>query len=201
MLDGEYSRGWNFDEAFVEELLTSNPALDKLSYGGLPDVRVIVFKGIPVMAMTRLPTKESKGKANLHQGAIGAGIDLITGKIVNAIVDHKKTPITHHPDTNIKLIGEKIPFWKRILKIAIKSQKAVGLGYVGVDVAIDKKKGPLVMEVNKRPGIEIQNANRKPLLVRLQAVEDFLANRKEVSVEEGIEAMHLLNSKNWELPS
>lgn len=149
------------------------------------------------MAMTRLPTRKSDGKANLHQGAVGAGIDLTTGRIKSAVVAHQKNPITHHPDTGVELIGQQIPFWSEILYLAVKAQSQTGLGYVGVDIVIDKSKGPLVMEVNKRPGLEIQNANREPLLKKLQAVENFLANQNETesSVEGCIMAMRLLESQ------
>jgi len=198
-IDGEYSGRWLPDKAFIEELLIAHPELAKLSYRGLPDIRVIVFRGVPIMAMARLPTKKSGGKANLHQGAIGAGIDLTTGRIINAVVAHQKNPITHHPDTSVKLIEQQIPFWDEILSMAVKAQRQTELGYVGVDVVIDKHKGPLVMEVNKRPGLEIQNANRKPLLERLQAVEMFLANKGDISVEEGTRTMRLLESRNWKL--
>lgn len=196
-MDGEYSGRWMPDTLLMEELLIAHPELAKLSYSGLPDVRVIVFRGVPVMAMTRLPTRKSDGKANLHQGAVGAGIDLTTGRIKSAVVAHQKNPITHHPDTGVELIGQQIPFWSEILYLAVKAQSQTGLGYVGVDIVIDKSKGPLVMEVNKRPGLEIQNANREPLLKKLQAVENFLANQNETesSVEGCIMAMRLLESQ------
>jgi len=198
-IDGEYSGRWLPDKACIEELLIAHPDLAKLSYSGLPDIRVIVFRGVPVMTMARLPTMKSSGKANLHQGAIGAGIDLTTGQITNAVVAHQKKPITHHPDTGIKLTGQKIPFWDKILGMAIRAQRETRLGYVGVDIVIDKDKGPLVMEVNKRPGLEIQNANRKPLLERLRAVEMFLADKGDISVDEGIRVMRLSETRNWKL--
>jgi len=43
---------------------------------GLPDIRVIVYNRIPIVAMLRIPSKYSDGKANLHLGAYAAGIDL-----------------------------------------------------------------------------------------------------------------------------
>lgn len=194
-MDGEYSGRWIPDTILMEERITAHPELARLSYSGLPDIRVIVFKGIPVMAMTRLPTKKSRGKANLHQGAIGAGIDLTTGKITSAIIAHQKNLITHHPDTDIELIGQQIPLWSEILYLAVEAQMQTGLGYVGVDIVIDKTLGPLVMEVNKRPGLEIQNANQEPLLKKLQAVENLTnQNEADTSVEACIMVMHLLES-------
>jgi len=198
-MDGEYSGKWLPDKVFMEELLTAHAEIAKLSCVGLPDIRVIVLRGVPIMAMTRLPTKKSRGKANLHQGAIGAGIDLKTGRITNAVIANERNPLTFHPDTGVKLIDQQIPLFDEILRMAVTAQKETELGYAGVDVVIDKYRGPLIMEVNKRPGLEIQNANHKPLLERLRAVEMFLENKGEISVEEGIKIMDLLESKNWKL--
>ena len=46
-----------------------------------------------------------------------------------------------------------------------------GLGYQGVDIVLDKDMGPLILELNARPGLNIQIANRAGLLLRLEAVE------------------------------
>jgi len=39
---------------------------------GLPDIRIICFNMVPVIAMLRIPTELSDGKANLHSGACAA---------------------------------------------------------------------------------------------------------------------------------
>ena len=46
------------------------------------------------MAMLRLPTKASGGRANLHQGAIGAGVDLVTGVTHHAVLKNRKASIS-----------------------------------------------------------------------------------------------------------
>jgi hypothetical protein len=81
-----YALGGQSDVAFVEELLEVHPALTKIVNDGVPDVRVIVHRGVPVMSMMRLPTRRSRGRANLHQGAIGAGV-AASGRIVHAVLD------------------------------------------------------------------------------------------------------------------
>jgi predicted ATP-grasp superfamily ATP-dependent carboligase len=43
-----------------------------------------------------------------------------------------------------------------------------GLGYLGVDIVLDRDKGPMLLELNARPGISIQNANRFGLRDRLR---------------------------------
>ncbi len=160
------------DAALIEPLIRADPGLADLVPEGLPDLRVICLNGHPLMAMVRLPTNESDGKANLHQRAIGAGVSLETGKITRAVV--KGEPITHHPDTGVNLIGFQIPGWQKVLELAGKCGPAVGLGYCGADIVLDVNLGPLVIEVNAHPGIEIQNINQEGLKARIEATGEIL---------------------------
>jgi alpha-L-glutamate ligase-like protein len=182
IISGLYALGGQPDVAFVEELLEVHPLLAEISYEGVPDVRVIVHRGIPIMSMTRLPTRSSRGRANLHQGAIGAGVDLATGRILHAVLDG--TPITRHPDSDRPVLGVVVPSFARVLEIAVAATDQTGLGYVGADVVVDAKKGPVVLELNARPGLAIQAANRAGLLPRLRAVSERL--RPEAPLAERI---------------
>lgn len=168
IFDGFYSLYGGEDIAFLEERIKIATALKPYSYHGIPDIRIIVYNNVPIMAMLRLSTKESSGKANLHLGGIGVGIDISTGITTQAIQHDRMVEKT--PDTKLKLSGIRIPYWKEILKIAIQCQKASGLGYIGVDIAIDKEKGPVVLEINAHAGLSIQIANLAPLKYRLQKV-------------------------------
>ncbi|MRR31196.1 alpha-L-glutamate ligase-like protein, partial [bacterium] len=49
-----------------------------------------------------------------------------------------------------------------------------GLGYLGVDLVIDRDRGPLLLELNARPGLAIQLANRHGLRTRLDQVDRAL---------------------------
>lgn len=170
IISGLYALGGQSDVAMVEERLTVHPQLREIVSDGVPDIRVIVFRGVPVMSMTRLPTRRSGGRANLHQGAVGGGIDLISGCITNAVLD--STPVTAHPDSGRNLIGTRIPGFERAVEIAVRATDQTGLGYVGADVVIDADRGPVVLELNARPGLAIQVANNAGLLPRLRAVEE-----------------------------
>lgn len=171
ILEGRYSRNKAPDHAFIEERVEIHSKFRKYARGGTPDIRVIVYNHIPVMAMLRLPTKESNGKANLHQGAIGVGIDIATGITTYGI--HYDKIITHIPETQKKINGLKIPFWEEILRISVDSQESSKLGYLGVDIILDEDKGPLVIELNDQPGLQIQLANQRGLFRRLKKVEDL----------------------------
>lgn len=171
ILDGQFSHGIapKPSEAVFEERIKMHNIFKYYSYRGIPDIRVVVFKGIPVMAMLRLPTRESEGKANISLGAIGVGIDMARGVTTTAVKFGKV--IETSPGTNIKLSGIKIPFWNKILRLAYRCYQATGLGYMGIDVIIDKEKGPLVVEINARPGLGIQQANQAGLKERLDRIK------------------------------
>jgi hypothetical protein len=162
------------------------------------------------MAMTRLPTKRSNGTANLHSGAICTGIDIGTGITTYSMhnIDNKNVmsdtyeliDSTLDLKNNKPLSGIQIPFWDEMLEIALKCQKASGLGYIGVDIALDADKGPVVFELNARPGLGIQVANQAGLRWRLEKVKGLdIKNTKHGirvaknlfggEVEESIEAI------------
>ncbi|HKJ16622.1 MAG TPA: alpha-L-glutamate ligase-like protein [Xanthomonadales bacterium] len=171
VIGGMYSLGGQPDVAMIESLVHFDPAFASLTYHGVPDIRVIVYKGYPVMAMTRLPTRRSHGKANLHQGAIGVGIDLGTGLTVGGVSGN--SPVSIHPDTGEEIQGFEIPHWQQILTMASQCYEAVQLGYLGVDIVLDRDLGPLILELNARPGLNIQIANRTGLKSRLKQIENL----------------------------
>lgn len=181
ILDGSFSLSGTPDVAFFEERLQLLKLFKPYSYKGIPDIRVIVFNKIPVMAMLRLPTKNSGGKANLHQGAIGVGIDMATGTTTSAIFGKNKF-IEKIPETRMVISGIKIPHWRDLLSLAVKTQEISNLGFLGVDIAIDKEQGPVVLELNARPGLSIQLANLSGLKRRLERV----AGLKIKTIEKGV---------------
>ncbi|MBM3256469.1 MAG: alpha-L-glutamate ligase-like protein, partial [Candidatus Moranbacteria bacterium] len=85
IFEGSFSLAGQPDKAFFEERIKLSRAFKPYCYRGIPDVRIIVFNGIPVMAMLRLPTEQSQGRANLHLGGVCAGIDMATGVTTYAI--------------------------------------------------------------------------------------------------------------------
>ena len=166
---GLHSLAGTPDVGIIEDLIQSVPFFDKLSYEGVPDIRVIIFQGVPVMAMLRLATHSSDGKANLHQGAVGVGLDLATGQCAHAVQWGRR--VTHHPDTGVNLDKIVIPDWRKMLRLAAECHDLTGLGYLGADLVVDRHRGPLLLELNARPGLAIQVANGAGLVPRLEAVE------------------------------
>lgn len=177
LLSGAYSLGGHPDYAIIEHRVIVDPVFAEVSYEGIPDIRIISLLGYPAMAMVRLPTRLSGGKANLHQGAIGIGVDIGTGLTLGGVFHNDI--IDYHPDTLKPIVDLQVPYWNKILEIAASCYELTGLGYLGVDIVLDKEHGPLMLELNARPGLNIQIANREGILHRYQAIEARAKSGKE----------------------
>jgi len=184
ILDGSFSLSNIPDVAFFEERLKLLKLFKPYAFKGIPDIRIIIFNNVPVMAMLRLPTRASDGKANLQQGAIGVGIDLATGTTTTAILG-KGHIIEYIPGTRLALSGIKIPYWNTILRMAVDAQKISGLGFLGADIAIDRDRGPVILELNARPGLSIQLANLSGLKDRLKRISGLKIKTTERGVRVG----------------
>ena len=172
VLSGMYSLGGQLDRAIVQQRIRLHPAFAAVSYKGIPDVRVVLYRNEPAMAMLRLPTRESNGRANLHQGGIGTGIDLDSGRTHHAV--QRNRFVDCHPDTGRPVVGMRVPHWGQVLSMSRRVAEAVGLGYVGVDIVVDAERGPMLLEANARPGLAIQIANGRGLRPRLEAIDALL---------------------------
>jgi alpha-L-glutamate ligase-like protein len=171
IISGLYSLGGRSDAALIQQRVIPDSALERITFQGTPDVRVVMYKHTPALAMLRLPTKRSGGRANLHQGAIGAGIDIATGVVHRAECANRL--IDRHPDTGEKLIGFAMPHWPEIISLACQASRAIAMGYLGVDIVIDRRRGPLLLEANARPGLAIQIANGQGLLRRFAEIDQM----------------------------
>ncbi len=170
ILFGVYSFGLSGDSVLVETRVYPHTVFTEIYKNGVADIRFITFKQQPVMAMLRIPTNQSDGKANLHQGAIGVPVDIETGITGSAVFNGKR--IESHPDSGKKLAGNIIPYWKKIKTLAVTAAALIPLGYLGIDFVIDETLGPLILELNARPGLQIQVINNKGLMPVINRIDN-----------------------------
>jgi alpha-L-glutamate ligase-like protein len=159
IIHGRFSFG-DEDALMVEDLLSPDPDVQALHGKGIADFRFIYEEGKLLMAMLRLPTKQSEGKANLHAGGVGVCVDLEAGTLGQVV--SKEGVSDRHPD-GPEVTGLKVPHWNDLLRVADQAAAVAPLGYVGVDLVLDRHLGPVVLEWNARPGLEIQNVHGAPL--------------------------------------
>lgn len=182
--------------ALVEGLVTPDGLLADRVHGGVPDLRVITLQGFPVMAMVRLPTAESNDTANIHAGAVAVAVDIETGVASGGYQQSRDRYLDSHPDTGASL-SFSIPAWEDVLQTASRASISSGLGYVGVDVVFDETHGPQVLEVNRRPGLGIQNANVAGLLRRLRHVEANATDGQFASATERVRQSITWAAADW----
>ncbi len=179
ILDGKFSVNGRRDTAFFEELLEPHSCFAPFRPAGLPDIRIIVFNLVPVMAMLRIPTSESGGKANMHLGGIGIGIDIAKGTTTFAAKRNKRIRALPHGGG---FSGISIPYWDEILLACSRIQQVTKIGYLAVDMTIDDDGGPKLLEVNARAGLAVQVANLAPLRSRLERVTGLIVPTPEKGV-------------------
>ncbi len=198
IISGQYSLSGNPDTALIEYCVKFDPVFAELSYQGVPDIRVIVYRGYPIMAMVRLPTRTSDGKANLHKGAVGAGVDLSSGETLKGVLANDV--VDEHPDTGALIAGLYIPHWDLILQSAARGCDVTGLGYLGVDIVIDRKHGPLILEMNARPGLSIQIANCAGLTHRVERIDKIFDAKADPITRAQIARREFAASRQAALP-
>ncbi len=184
ILSGMYSLGGQPDSAIIEYRVQFDDAFASVCFKGVPDIRVIVLNGVPAFGMVRLPTAASDGKANLHRGGVGVGLSMVSGMTQGAMQFDRM--IADHPDTAQPLAGIVVPQWDDILTMAARAFDVSKLGYVGVDLVLDKERGPLLLELNGRPGLSIQIANQFGLRAHLAEIEGLGAESKSAEVRAGL---------------
>lgn len=198
ILDGKFSLGGRRDTPFFEQILLPHDCFAPFRPVGLPDIRVIVFNLVPVMAMVRIPTAVSDGKANVHLGGIGIGIDMAKGVTTYATQYHNM--ITELPHGGSPA-GHTIPYWDDILLVCSRIQQITNIGYLAVDITIDQQMGPAVLEVNARAGLMVQVANLAPLRRRLERVKGLkVVSSPEKGVRIGQDLFGESVKKSDELP-
>lgn len=191
ILEGRFSMNDAPDIAYIEERVRVHPDFEPYAYHGTPDIGILVFNRIPVMAFLRLPTKESGGRANMFQGAIACGIDIGAGVTTHAV--QHTSYVEFFPETKRPLRGIKIPEWEQVMGIAIKCADATGLGYMRADIVLQpsiKNPGktlPKVLELNAQPGLKIQICNKAGLRRRLERVEGLEVETPEKGIKIGQE--------------
>lgn len=181
ILDGQYSLQNSSDTILVEEKLEPGEGFEKFCEWGLADIRVIVFNLVPVVAMVRVPTKYSWGKANLSQGGIGLGIEVGTG-IIRSMQFKGELYDREFPAEFAHYKGKKMPFWDDILSYSSRIQYFINIGYLALDRVITDK-GPKLLEVNARAGLEVQKITQTTLGNILNKIEDLSIRTPEKWIE------------------
>lgn len=176
---GMYSNEGKSDTVLIEDRVISHKFIDEVfNPTGLPDIRVVVRNMIPIMAMLRIPTVDSQGKANLDKGAYAIAVDIATGQCLRAYRNGEFV----YKINNYDIRDFVVPFWDDVLYLASKLQKITNIGYLACDFVITDS-GPIMLEINGRGGLKIQIPNKIGLESRLNLVKSIKVRDEDHAVE------------------
>ena len=163
----------------VTEYCRQHSQLDKVWPDSESTLRVVVAKikdqygggeSKAFVSYVRFGSSLSKTTSNMSQGGLGVPFDFETGVFCDGFywnekfVKNGELKRDTHPDTNVRLIGEKLPNWDIVKKgLYDMADYFAPLEYFGFDVIITED-GFKICEINSMPRIVEEQIMFGPIL-------------------------------------
>jgi hypothetical protein len=153
-----------YPDGVVEAYVVQHPEMLRLCPSSVNTIRVVTFSSntAPVTAdgkymdIAYTALRIGGGGSivdNFHSGGMVSVIDLEGGYLITDAADMECNVFTHHPATGVEIKGFQIPHYQEVLDMVTEAVTKNKLeGYLGWDIAIAED-GPLLIEVNNRPGV------------------------------------------------
>jgi len=141
ILSGLHSLGGNPIKSWLSRWYSLIRFLSDYSYEGIPDLRIIVLRVILLWQCYGSQPMPPMVKANLHQGAVGVGIEYWNRKCVYMLCEYGE-PVLHHPDTRKTFSELVIPSLGQTLTIGWPPAMKWLLGISGRGYRIGQRPRP-----------------------------------------------------------
>lgn len=159
----------------LEELIVQSEEFAKFHPLSINTVRFATYynnkndKVYNAFAFVRLGVGDMKVD-NLAAGGISAIIDTKTGIIITPAQNMEKKSFLCHPDTNVQIIGFKVPKWDELKKMASELARDVkDYNYISWDFALTDK-GWVIVEANARGGLYTVQMHGKGIRKRIMKI-------------------------------
>lgn len=143
----------------VEEVVEQCDEMNSLSRSSVNTVRLVTIVNgskVTIVAGCVRMSRGDKVVDNFNSGGLGAILDTNTGILVTDGYDKWRDTYVRHPATGTVIKGFKVPMWEEVKQLVKEAALVVPqVRYVGWDVAISKKYGPLLIEGNTFPGQDV----------------------------------------------
>lgn len=169
----------------IQKKYSSHSSLQRINSSALNTTRIVTVMspGGPVYlcGFQGFATGGATSDSWQH-GSIYVGIDVentcLKGVGITSVQDKREGTMTKHPDSGILFKGYKIPYLKEAITLCIEAHRLFYFSFIiGWDVAITDD-GPLILEANERPGMNVAQAldggmKKRILSVHRQWEEDL----------------------------
>lgn len=156
----------------VQPRLVNHPGIADLSNGALCTARIMTCQdergGFEATnAVFRMAIGSNRTVDNFHAGGIAANVDIASGRLGSATDLGLSAALgwcDRHPDTGATILARALPLWRETIDLVCRAHAAFADRIViGWDVAICKD-GPIVIEGNGAPDVDImQRISAQPL--------------------------------------
>ena len=143
----------------IEEVVEQHETMNSMSPSSVNTIRIITIRNgekVTLVAGCVRVSRSGNVVDNFNAGGLSGILDINTGKIVTDGYDKFRATFKNHPDTGTQFMGFEIPMWDDVVDLVTEAAKVVPeVRYIGWDVAISKKYGPLLIEGNSYPGQDV----------------------------------------------
>lgn len=168
------------DQTLVEDVAIQNKVINDIYPKSVNTLRIVTLNKVVVAALLRIGN-HGNVVDNFNHGGMVTTINIETGEIEFPAIDKSGNVYEIHPETNVKIVGTKIPMWDKVKKLCIEACDVVPqLGYVGWDVCLGEKK-PFLIEGNDFPGHDLYQlpVHRKDNYGMLPAFKEAMKEGKK----------------------
>lgn len=145
-------------EPFIcEEYISQHPIMAKLNPHTVNTLRIISIRNDAnnveiVSCILRMGAKANAVVDNIVSGGIFAQVDIDTGIVTSFAIDKSRNSYSHHPITNVQIIGMCVPNWDEVIKLVKQLHGAMDESRIlALDIAVTEF-GASVVEANSTPG-------------------------------------------------
>lgn len=151
------------EDLLIQPRLVNHSDIADLSIGVLSTIRLVTCRDeaggyAPTHAILRMARGAEATVDNYHAGGIAASVDMESGELGPAtdMGGNAETGwLDCHPDTGAVIVGRTLPCWSETLDLARQAHAAFPFcTVVGWDIAITGS-GPVVIEGNSSPDVDI----------------------------------------------
>lgn len=148
------------DNGIIEEAVVQNQFFSKFYPNSLNTLRIVSINDngnfLITNAVFRMGTSRSGFVDNASRGGIFSVINLETGKLNLAHSYFVSDKFAKHPDTNIRIEGEVIPFFESIKNFVIENHKKLKfLKFIAWDIAVCEDNSFICIEANASSDLSI----------------------------------------------
>lgn len=156
------------ERSIVQARVTQDSRMAAVAPSSLNTIRMVTMltkrqEAIVVGTAIRFGVGESIVD-NFSAGGVSVGLDAKTGKLRTHGFDKKGKSYTAHPTTGVVFGDFVVPEWPRVCQSALEVQKAFSFyRLMGLDLGIDERGEPVVVEINGSPDLVWQEQMSGPL--------------------------------------